>query len=157
MVGLRRPLHYSGRLYFHREGLFFMAYTRPIEYILQVQGKTALLYVKGNPTADRVTMGQESDIAPQARWFDWNPTAFSGEIHQLPQVYRFSTRPDGAPGIDLFLDRSSLLVRRIVIHNKGGDTTDIVLSEISTGHPLPPAVTDFRLPEGIVINSMDRP
>jgi outer membrane lipoprotein-sorting protein len=157
MAGLRRPLRYSGRLYFQRDGLFFMAYTRPIEYILHVRGKTALMYIKGNPSADRVVMDQDGGIAPQARWFDWDPAAFSGEIHLLPKRYRFSARPEGQPGIDLYLDRASLLVRRIVIFNEGGDTTDIVLSDIRTGHPLPETVTGFHLPEGVVVNTMDPP
>jgi len=157
LSGLRRPLRYAGRLYYRRNDLFFMAYTTPIRYILRVQDNTALMYVQGNPSADRASISSSRDVAPQADWFAWDPAAFTGEVYRQPDGYRLVSRQQNGPGLTILLDPESLLARQITIDNGSGDTTDIVLSAVETGRPLPESVTGYRLPAGVTINEMDAP
>jgi len=161
LASLKVPLRFSGRLYYDRAGLFFMAYTSPFEHVLRVQDSRALLYVAGAPTADEVDLSRVEGLARRPDFFGWDPADFRGTISRETRGYcleESAPGADGKPGLQMriLLETETLLAKRIRIQ-EGDTVTDIVLSQIQLNTPLPDPVVRFALPDGVTVNRIGMP
>jgi outer membrane lipoprotein-sorting protein len=155
---IARPLYFEGRLYYERGRLFFMAYEKPLESVLQVKGQEALLYVAGSPAADVVDLAQLDGMPRHTELFAWQAEDFQGAIYVLEDSYRLVPQASGGAGrrLTIWLDRCSLLMRGLRIEEGSGDTTTLTLTEVRTNEALPQAVRNFVLPPGVKRNRLDR-
>ncbi len=147
---LPSPLRFEGRIYYDREGLFFMEYEQPFRYILRVRGGEALIYIEGSETAD-VSNLSEAEGMDQADVFAWDPSRFEGTIRREAGGFRLipSTGESPAPGISILLDPETLTMKGVRITGEGGDVTELEFFNVVINQPLPERVTGFELPPGV--------
>jgi len=160
---LKTPLCFEGQIYYQSKNLFFMAYKKPFNYILRIQGKEALFYVEGSKTADFVDLSNVSDIAKHPNLFVWDPSQFKGEIWEDTQGFYLEETPQKgnknylSRRLTVLLDPKTLLVKQIEIQDAPGDLTVISVFNMQVNHELPLSVTRFTLPEGVKINRLNQP
>jgi len=160
---LKAPLRFEGEIYYHHEGLFFMEYKKPIDYVICVKGKEALFYVKGSQTADVADVSGVKGLAKHSDLFGMNPSRFKGEVWEGENSYRLEEKEQGSgvenggQNLTLFLNRKTLLVECIRIEDDYGDVTEITLSDIKVNQELPTFVLQFTLPKGVGRNRLDNP
>lgn len=155
---LPSPLRFEGRVYYDRDGLFFMEYLEPFRYILRVEGREALIWVEGSGTAD-VSRLSEAEGLDQVDVFSWDPSRFEGAVREEPGGYRLvpSERNAQAPAVSVLLDRGTLVMKRVRIQGEAGDVTELSFFDVQVNEPLPDRVTGFRLPPGVERHRMDLP
>ncbi len=160
--GLEIPLNYTGKIYYQKDGIFFMKYITPFEHILRVQNSEALLYVIGSSTADLVSMGATNGIAGNTDLFAMDLTGFSGQILENEVHYMLikdrppSQKSETEPDMTLFLDKKNLLFSRIQFQDASGNRTVIQLENVKTNKALPEIIASFSLPEGVKINRLSQ-
>ena len=160
---LATPLRFEGRIYYHKNGLFFMEYVKPLRHILRVLNREALFFVEGSMTADVVDMSAANGLAGNADIFALNPDKFSGQILEGKAVYVLQDAgksPDQKelnPKLSVFLDKKNLLVKEIRIEDASGDVTEICLHNVQTNLDIPESVLAFELPDGVKINRINQP
>ena len=96
---LPTPLIYEGTLYYDRNNLFFMKYSRPVHYILRVKGTEAIIYVIGSRTADVADISNGNEKTGHTDIFDWDPGSFQGKIYSDVSGFWFkeTAQKQGAP------------------------------------------------------------
>lgn len=160
---LKAPLHFEGELYYHHEGLFFMEYKKPIDYVMCVRGKEALFYVKGSHTADVADVSGVKGLAKSSDLFGMNPSRFKGQVWEGEKRYRLEEKEQGSgvenggQNLTVFLNRKTFLVECIRIEDDYGDVTEITLSDIQVNREIPTFVLQFTLPKGVTRNRLDTP
>jgi outer membrane lipoprotein-sorting protein len=159
---IKRPLLYEGRVYYNHKGIFFMAYQRPVKYVLQVKGTEALFYVEGSATADVVDISGLKGLGKRPDLFTWDPSTFKGDVWEETEGYRLQeAAPKKGEELDggqlaIFLDRKTLLARRIWMKDASGDFTKITFSNAKVNRKLPSEVLQFALPKGTKLNRLGR-
>ncbi len=158
------PLRYEGRLYCEVDNLFFMEYTKPIHHILRIMKNEALIFVDGSRTADVVDISSAEGVAGRSDLFAIDPAGFSGQIREDEDFYilgDFAKSEKEANGpaqkVSVYLDKNTLLARKIHMEDESGDETMITLSKMDINTELPKSVLSYELPEGVRINRLDKP
>jgi outer membrane lipoprotein carrier protein len=160
---LPTPLKFEGRIYYWGKTLFFMEYKKPIHHILRVKDNEALFFVEGSKNADLVDISAVQGIAGNAEIFAIDPTRFSGQVFEDEDAYILEENRQGrdeknqGPRLSVYLNKKSLLVKKIVMADKTGDTTAITLLEVRTNMEIPQSVLSFELPQGVKINRLNPP
>ena len=160
---LGSPLLFEGRIYYHKNGLFFMEYVKPLRHVLRVSNNEALFFVEGSPTADVVDMSEANGLAGNADIFALDPDKFSGQVLEGEAVYVLQDagkNPDQkglSPKLSVSLDKKNMLVKEIRIEDESGDITEICLLNVQTNLDIPPSVLAFELPDGVKINRINQP
>lgn len=155
---LDKPILYKGRLFYDSEGLFFMKYDKPVKHIIRVQGKRALLWVQGSPTADVVDLSDVRGIINPRELFNYSWNKSHVKVWEQDSLYCLEKTPSqekekaGGKNAKVFLDRESLMVKRIRFQQKGGNFTELLFSKIRINQDLPSSVSGFTLPEGVNVN-----
>lgn len=155
---LNKPILYKGRLYYDSEGLFFMEYDKPVKHIIRVQGKKALLWVRGSPTADVVNLSGVQGVVNPRDLFNYSRNKSNVEVWEQDSRYRLEERSPqdegkaGGKNVKVFLHHETLMVKRIRLQEKGGDFTELLFSNIRINQDLPSGVSGFTLPEGVKVN-----
>ena len=163
VASLKAPLHFEGKIYYNSEGMFFMEYNKPINYIIRVKGKEALFYVKGSQTVDVVDVSGVKGVATHSGLFGMKLNRFKGQVWEGEQRYRLEERAQedagdsGGQHLTVFLNRKTLLVERVRIEDEYGEVTEITLSDMQVNRELPASVLQFTLPPGIKRNRLDNP
>jgi len=160
---LAASLRYEGRIYYKKESLFFMEYENPFHHILQVKDNEALFFVEGSKTADLVDISAIQGIAGKAEIFAIDPTRFSGEVFEDEDAYILKENRQGrdekdqGPRLSVYLNKKSLLVKKILMADESGDITAITLLEVQTNDEIPQSISSFELPQGVKINRLNQP
>lgn len=156
VTGLAMPIRYEGRLYFEKGRLFFMQYDHPARHILRVQGKEALMYIEGSPTADVMRLSDQGAVAENAAFLAWNPDRFTGTVSETADAFLFEDKNNLAT-LTFALNKQTLIMNHLKIDNRNGDITDIRFSSETLNAPLPENIRNYHLPEGVVLNPMTQP
>jgi outer membrane lipoprotein-sorting protein len=160
---LKKPLTYQGHLYYERDHLFFMKYEKPFPYLIRVQDREVTIYIEGGRSADVMALKGVQGLPGQADLFAWDPSGFNGKIRVEKDHYRLEDRRPSAvvdgreKSVTIFLDKATCLLTRLIIREGTDDETDIEIFDVRINEPLPEAVLDFRLPEGVKINRLTQP
>lgn len=156
---LPSPLTYEGTLYYDRNHLFFMKYSRPVHYVLRVKGTEAIIYVIGSSTADVADISNSTEMAGRTDIFNWDPSNFQGQIYSDTNCFWFkeAAQKQGAPQLSILLDGKTLLVKNFSIIGGNGDVTKIVFTDKKVNQPLPSEILNFSLPKGTKLNRLSPP
>lgn len=156
---LPTPLIYEGTLYYDRNNLFVMKYSRPVHYILRVKGTEAIIYVIGSGTADIADISNANEKTGHTDIFAWDPGSFKGNIYSDVSGFWFkeTAQKQGAPKLNILLDRKTLLVKNFSIIGENGDATKIVFTNKKVNQPLPGEILNFSLPKGTKLNRLSPP
>jgi outer membrane lipoprotein-sorting protein len=159
LEALPSPLIYEGTLYYDRDNLLFMRYNRPVQYVLRVKGGEAMIYVIGSPTADIADISTGNKTTGHTDIFNWDPSSFKGQIYSDVDGFWFkeTSQKNGAPQLNILLDRKTLLVKQFSIIGGNGDTTKIVFKDKKINQTLPSKVLNFSLPKGTKLNRLSPP
>ncbi len=150
------PLEFKGKVYAEPPGFLFLSYEEPIQHIMKVSGDTVIFYVADSTTADQVNMENGGQGGAPADLFNWDATSFSGEIVETEQGYLFHN-PEMNAGdrqVRITLDKETLMVKSLILQEPGGDITTIEMHDLKVNMPIPEAILNYELPEGVTINSM---
>jgi len=156
IAGLKTPLVFEGRLYLTREGFLLLEYTSPVQHILKIDNNNALFYVKGSKSADRIDLSKISGDTPRPDFFRLDVRQFQGEVREEDGSYRLEDSSRQGKTVTVSLDRETLLAQKIVLSGPGSDFTTIELLRVQMNKPLPREITDFRLPPGTTIHSVNQ-
>ncbi len=160
---LAASLRYEGRIYYKKESLFFMEYENPFHHILQVKDNEALFFVAGSMTADLVDISAVQGIAGKTEIFAIDPTRFSGEVFEDEDAYILEENRQGGgekdqgPKLSVYLNKKSLLVKKILMADESGDATAITFLKVKTNDEIPQSISSFELPRGVKINRLNQP
>ena len=156
---LPTPLIYEGTLYYDRNNLFVMKYSRPVHYILRVKGTEAIIYVIGSGMADIADISNANEKTGHTDIFAWDPGSFKGNIYSDVSGFWFkeTAQKQGAPKLNILLDRKTLLVKHFSIIGENGDITKIVFTNKKVNQPLPGEILNFSLPKGTKLNRLSPP
>jgi outer membrane lipoprotein-sorting protein len=148
---LSTPLRYKGTISFDRAArMLFLHYVSPVDSVMRLADGQVLLWLTGSPVADVMEVGQAKGVASRPDIFNITIKDFRGDVFDDGDVYRLEDAAKGGSGkaVSVVVDKGTLLARRVVIRDAGGDETSLVFDEVAVNQPLPPEVVNFQLPPG---------
>lgn len=163
---LKTPTVTKGTMYLQGSDFVHFAFQAPEDLILHLTPKALISYSPGAKQgellkigiirhADRKFLGLGQKLSFLAEYFQIG----LGESKDVPNTWfltllprRMATRKR-MQALNLWVDRETWLPRQVQWIERSGDSWLLELGPLKLNQPLPPAVTGFKLPEGIPVRN----
>ncbi|MDP2876432.1 MAG: outer membrane lipoprotein carrier protein LolA [Holophaga sp.] len=163
---LRTPTVTKGTLYIQGSDLVHFSFAPPEDLILHLTAKELISY---SPTAgegerlkiglirnhDRRFLGLGQKLAELSDYFQIS----AGESKELPACFQLTLIPQSynykkrLKALYIWVDREKFLLRQLTWIEKSGDSWQLELGAMQINHPIPTAVTTFKVPPGVPLRS----
>lgn len=161
---LKTPTVTKGTLYLQGSDFVHFAFQPPEDLILHLTPKALISYSPGAKegellkigiirNADRKFLGLGQKLSFLSEYFQIG----LGESKDVPGTWFLALVPrtlatrKRMQALNLWVDRETWLPRQVQWIERSGDSWLLELGPLKLNQPLPPAVTGFKLPEGIPV------
>jgi len=163
---LRGPTVTKGTLYLQGSDFVHFAFAPPEDLVLHLTPKALVSYSPAGKqaeflkigmirNADRKFLGLGQKLSYLSNYFvitlgDSKEVAGTLFLALQPRTVGMKKRMQG---LYLWVDQTSFLPRQVQWVERSGDIWNLELGPLTLNQPLPPAVTGFKLPEGVPMRS----
>lgn len=162
---LRTPTVAKGTVYLHGSDFVHFAFAPPEDLVLHLTPKELVSYSPAARQGERLKigvirnanrkfLGLGQKLSYLETWF----TITLGESREVPGTHFLALQPrtlgmkKRMQGLNIWVDQATLLPRQVRWTERGGDLWNLELGPLALNQPLPPSVTGFRPPEGVVLS-----
>ncbi|MEN8257213.1 MAG: outer membrane lipoprotein carrier protein LolA [Thermodesulfobacteriota bacterium] len=156
---LANPLVFSGKVYVEPEDFLFLQYEKPLRHIMKMAGDSVLFFVEDSETADMVDLAGAQERGQRPDLFNWSPKNFQGEVREVKDGYLL-VDPNASAGsrqVRVVVDKSTLVVRHILLVDESGDETRITLSDVRLNEEISEHIRNYALPQGVRVHKLNQP
>lgn len=163
---LRTPTVTKGTLYLQGSDFVHFAFAPPEDLVLHLTPKALVSYspvakqgeflkIGMIRNADRKFLGLGQKLSYLSDYF----TITLGDSREVAGALFLALQPRTVgmkkrmQGLYLWVDQTSYLPRQVQWVERSGDIWNLELGHLTLNQPLPPAVTGFKLPEGVPLRS----